>query len=270
MFLLSIRNTPVKIIGLTATPYRLTTTSWKIGWNRYQTSTSIKLINRIKGGFWKRILFNLGIGELIDQKYLCPIEYIDRSIIQQENIPLNKSQSDFDLEAYEKIISVKQKEIINTIEYAKMISKGILIFCSSVKQAETLQKIIFNSAIITAKTHKKEREEIINKFRDGEIKVVFNVGVLTIGFDYPELDCIILLRPTRSIGLLAQMIGRGLRIAEGKKNCKVIDMTSTIKNLGRVETIKLEKIDDKWDLISETKPNGWHGVELYNFVYENN
>ena len=99
--------------------------------------------------------------------------------------------------------------------------------------------------------------------RNGTVTIMGNCG-----FDYPELDCIILLRPTRSIGLLAQMIGRGLRIAEGKKNCKVIDMTSTIKNLGRVETIKLEKIDDKWDLISETKPNGWHGVELYNFVYE--
>ncbi len=63
------------------------------------------------------------------------------------------------------------------------------------------------------------------------------------------------------------MLGRGVRIAEGKKNCKVIDLTSTIKNLGKVETIKLVR-REKWELESET--GSWHNRELYNFVYRRN
>lgn len=74
--------------------------------------------------------------------------------------------------------------------------------------------------VITAKTKSEERDNIITGFKDGNIKIVFNVGVLTTGFDHPSLDCIILIRPTRSIGLYYQMIGRGVRIAEGKRIVK--------------------------------------------------
>ena len=96
-----------------------------------------------------------------------------------------------------------------------------------------------------------------------EVKAVFNVGVLTTGFDHPALDCIILLRPTRSIGLYYQMLGRGVRIAEGKTACKIIDLTSTVKNMGRVETIKLVR-RDKWELESEA--GSWHNRELYRYT----
>ncbi len=256
-----------KVIGMTATPYRLDTMYMNWGTDAFQISATIKLINRTKGFFWKRILFNINIQDLIEQNYLCPLEYIDCSVINQENIPLNKSASDFDLERYENIISDKRKEILRAIEYAKTISKSVLVFCSSVRQAESLTHVIKDSDVITAKTNKKLRGEIIDKFKSGETKVVFNVGVLTLGFDHPALDCIVLLRPTRSLGLYYQMLGRGVRIAEGKKNCKVIDLTSTIKNLGKVETIKLVR-REKWELESET--GSWHNRELYNFVYRRN
>lgn len=220
----------------------------------------------MRGFFWQRILFNMNIQGLIDQNYLCPLNYLDSSIIEQEDIPLNKSRSEFNLQAYEDLLTDRQKEILKVIEYAKNTSNNILVFCSSIRQAETLAEIIDNSEVITSNTKKKARDEIINRFRDGDLKMVFNVGVLTVGFDHPELDCIILLRPTRSITLYYQMVGRGVRIAKGKKSCVVIDLSSTVKNLGRVETIKLEKVEGKWELLTET--GSWHNKHLYSYIGE--
>lgn len=262
-FLASIGNP--KVIGFTATPYRMDTKYIDLGNGFLKLITTTKLINRMKQFFWQRVLFSINIQELIEQKYLCPLEYVDASVIQHEDIPLNKSESDFDLEKYEKKISTRQEDILKAIQYAKSISKSVLVFCSSVHQAEHLAEIVDGSDVVTAKTPKKERDAIIDAFRDHSTQVVFNVGVLTLGFDHPSLDCIVLLRPTRSIGLYYQMVGRGVRIAEGKEKCRVIDLTSTVKNLGRVETIKFIR-REKWELESET--GSWHNSPLYSFTFE--
>lgn len=253
----------IKVIGFTATPYRMD--SMYIGWGtpEVRVVTTIKLVNRMKGFFWSRILYNINTQELVDMGYLCPLEYVDYSIVEHSQIPTNKSKSDFDLNSFEKIISDRKQRIIDAINYGKNNAKSILIFCSSIAQAKKFSEITEDSAMVTGATPKKEREKIISDFKNGTTKVVFNVGVLTTGFDHPALDCIILLRPTRSIALYYQMLGRGVRIAEGKKSCKVIDLTSNVKSLGRVETIKLVK-RDKWELESET--GSWHGSELYSFT----
>jgi DNA repair protein RadD len=123
--------------------------------------------------------------------------------------------------------------------------------------------MFMDAEVVSAKTKPKERDRVINGFKDGSIKMVMNVGVLTTGFDHPKLDCIVLLRPTRSIGLYYQMVGRGLRKAEGKTSCAVVDMTDTVKKIGRVETIRVEKVDGKWELLTER--GSWHAKELYRF-----
>ena len=257
------KRPPIKIIGLTATPYRMET-AYKFDKesNKMIAYTTIKLINRMKGMFWKHLLYNINMQELMNKGFLCKLDYIDKTLIEHEDIPLNKSMSDFNLEMYEKKISKKQEEIIKIINYAESISKGVLVFCSSVSQAEILSAKIKESVVVTAKTKAEERNSIVEKFKSGEIKTVFNMGVFVCGFDHPALDCIVLLRPTRSIGLLLQMLGRGVRISPGKKDCKIIDMTSTVKNIGRIETVKLEK-KDAWELISEK--GNWHNREIYRF-----
>jgi DNA repair protein RadD len=257
---------PVKILGLTATPYRMDTFYASTGGRWMKAVATIKLINRTKGNFWKRILFNISTQDLIDQGFLCHLDYIDKSVVQQQDIPLNKSESDFDLVAYEKMLSKKKDDIVKAIAMAQDTSKSVLVFCSSVLQATQLSQMTLDSEVVSAKTPKKERERIIENFKSGKTKTVFNVSCMTTGFDHPSLDAIILLRPTRSLGLYSQMIGRGLRIAPGKTSCKVIDLTSTVKNMGRVETIKLVK-REKWELESETKAN-WHNEKLYEFEWE--
>ena len=81
----------------------------------------------------------------------------------------------------------------------------------------------------------------LEDFRNGKIKVIFNVGVLTTGYDLPSLDCIVMCRPTKSLSLYLQMIGRSIRIDKNKPNkvARVIDMTDNIVRFGRVENILL-------------------------------
>ncbi len=252
-----------KVIGLTATPYRMDNMYIGYGTEQVRVVATIKLINRMKGFFWQRILFNTDIAALIEAGYLCPLEYVDMSVVKHEEIPLNKSQSEFDMEKYENVLESRKQKIRDAIQHGMDTSKSVLVFCSSVHQATKLGEE-WNAPAVSAKTSAKERDRIIKGFKDGSIKLVFNVGVLTTGFDHPALDCIVLLRPTRSIGLYYQMLGRGVRIAPGKTACKVIDLTSTVKSMGRVETIKLIK-REKWELESEA--GSWHARELYSYLY---
>ena len=82
-------------------------------------------------------------------------------------------------------------------------------------------------------------EEILGKFKSGEIKVVANVGVLTTGFDYPELDTIVLARPTMSLSLYYQMVGRAIRPHKDKPEAWVVDLCNNYWRFGRVEDLKL-------------------------------
>lgn len=81
---------------------------------------------------------------------------------------------------------------------------------------------------VTSRNTKVERTELIRAFRNGDFPVLVNCGILTEGFDSPQIDCVLLSRPTKSVGLLVQMIGRGLRLAQGKNDCHILDMTSCL------------------------------------------
>lgn len=263
-----------KVIGLTATPYRNMT-----GYHRTQTgelygTTTLKLINRVKPEFWKRILINVGIGDLIDQGYLCPLEYENHKFLTHEEMKLNKSGTEFDLDHYAVKLGTKQQQIIDCVEDAQKRFNSVLVFCPSVLQAEKFSECIPGSACVSAKTPADARDRMIRQFKERRIQTIFNMGVLTTGFDHPELDCIVLLRPTRSLALYMQMLGRGVRIAEGKKHCTVIDWTNTVDKLGKIETVQLRKEQfpeyqhPMWELYSTTV-NGeerWHNRPLYSYA----
>jgi hypothetical protein len=88
-----------------------------------------------------------------------------------------------------------------------------------------------------------ERDAIVARFKTGEVKVLCNVGVLTTGFD-ADVRCVILARPTKSEILYTQMIGRGLRQADGKDHCLILDHSDTTLKLGFVTDIHHDKLDD--------------------------
>ncbi len=257
-----------KVVGFTATPYRLDVTYENLGNRIFIAHTATKLINRTKGHFWKRVVYNINISDLIDQGYLTGLKYIDKTILDHDQIPVLKHASDFDLKKFANQMFEEEDKMVEAVFFAEELCNHVLVFCATVKQAEWLQTQVRGSEVVTAKTKKKDRERVIEGFRSGEIKTVFNVGVLTTGFDFPELDGIVLLRPTKSIGLYYQMLGRGVRSAKGKDGCRIIDLTGTVKFLGKVESIKMVR-RRMWELESETREN-WHLKPLYNIKIDGN
>lgn len=110
--------------------------------------------------------------------------------------------------------------------------KSTLVFCVDVEHARQLTATFREHGVdaryITSTTHKKTRTEQLEAFRSQEFPVLLNCGLFTEGTDIPNIDCVLLARPTRSRNLLIQMIGRGLRLFDGKKDCHIIDMVATL------------------------------------------
>lgn len=274
-FLAAIGNP--KVIGFTATPYRL-----EVGYTwdadgQMISQTMLKLINRIRtkiidkvtkkkthgGMFWKRVIYNVSHKTLLEQGYLSPIEYIHEPLLPYASIPINDSYTDYNLEKYTEAIIGMEAQILSTISEAQKRFKSILVFCSTTDQAQHLSEVIVGSACVLSGTPKKERTQIVEDFKSGKIKTVFNFGTLTTGFDKPDLECIILLRPTRSLPLYNQMLGRLTRISPGKEKGVVIDFTSTCKALGTIESFELfENFYGLWDL-KTSKHQSWHGKVLF-------
>ena len=127
------------------------------------------------------------------------------------------------------------------IELAQDRSKWIA-FCATVANANHFRDILtqygIHSQVVTGDTDKNDRNLFINQFRAGEIRCLITVMALATGFDVPDVDCLIWLRPTKSPVLYVQGFGRGTRIAPSKSDCLVLDFTDTVERLGPVDTIK--------------------------------
>lgn len=226
----------VKVIGLTATAFRLKRYNDPFSGEPY---SQINLLPRERPRFFNRFLFITQIKELYDEKYLCPVRWIP---LQWSNGSLryNSTGAEFSDDSMKQALS--QQKIYERIPsiIKQSIDKGRkhrLVFVRNVVDAEDLARVVPNSACVSAGTNKKDREQILKDFKSGRISTVFNVGVLTVGFDFPALDCIIIARPTLSLALYIQMVGRGIRLCEGKQDCAVVDMCGNLDRFAKMEEI---------------------------------
>lgn len=130
-------------------------------------------------------------------------------------------------------------------------NKRTIVFCVSVLHAKNVAEA-FQAAGITAmavdgKMDKFTRRQILADFKSGKIQVLTNVNIFTEGFDCKTIDCVVLLRPTASLSLYLQMVGRGLRICEGKDKAIILDHVKSI------ETHGLPDEDREWSLSERIK-----------------
>lgn len=249
---------PSKVLGLTATPYRLTTDGFG--------GSILKFITRTRPRVFKDLIYYCQIKTLLDSGYLSKINYYDIKSVDVSKLQLNSTGADYTdksvIKHYKDIgFSSQLLGIINRL--AKANRKNILVFTRFIDEAENLvNRLNVNAEIVTGATKKKDRERIINDFKSGKIQVIANVGVLTTGFDFPELSTIVLARPTRSLALYYQMVGRAIRPHESKDFAWVIDLCQTFKRFGKVEDLQL----------TSSKNNLWHiksnGKQLTNVYYE--
>lgn len=243
----------VKILGLTATAFRLKSYVDPFTSAKY---SQINLLNRERPSFFNKFLHITQIKELYEQGFLSPIKYIemewDNGQLKYNSTGAEFSDTSMDMEikrqrVYEKIPSLIQQSIDKG-------RKHRLVFVGSIAGAMSMAEKIPDSACIHSGTQKKEREKILKDFKSGKIKTVFNVGVLTVGFDFPELDTIIIARPTMSLTLYMQILGRGIRKHEKKTDCAVVDMCGNIKRFGKIEEIIYTKDHDgKWIIRDDRK-----------------
>lgn len=225
-----------KVLGLTATPYRLETTA---------TGPQLTFLTRSSPSIFEKVLYYIQNDVLFNSGFLAELEYYNFDVIDRSKLQVNASGTDFtqtSLRRYYKSIDMPSR-IVKTALTILNKRKNLLIFCSLIEEAIQVQKRIPGSAILTGETKKEERERILSRFKNGTITCLINVGVLTTGFDYPALEAVLMARSTMSLSLYYQIIGRVMRIftyPDGtKKKGWFIDMGGNINFFGKIETMKL-------------------------------
>lgn len=225
----------INTLGLTATPYILASS---------MSGAELKMLTKVKGKLFTDIAYVHQVRTMVDDKFWTPLEY---RIVEQDDtfLKVNSSGSDYTEDSMKSFYENNdlQTQVVDNVEYClEEGSKSILVFVPSISEAELLSTKLEGSRYVSSLTPKKERDEIIEGFKNGDIKVVINVGILTTGFDYPELETIILARSTMSFSLYYQMIGRGVRIHKDKAKTVVIDLSENYKRFGKVEDFTVEFI----------------------------
>lgn len=219
------RNPKLFILGLTATPYRM-----GLGWiYEYNQLGEIKTE---KKRFFKQCVYELPLSYMIKNKFLTTPVKVDIPVTSYDFSELTESNRSFTTAEIEEVLKSQKRLtpliIKNIIDIAdKYDRKGVMIFSSTIKHAEEIMTYLpeGDARLVIGDTEIKNRNEIISDFKLKKFKYLVNVSVLTTGFDAPHVDVIAILRPTESNSLYQQIIGRGLRLSEGKKDCYVLDYT---------------------------------------------
>lgn len=269
-------NPDIRIIGLTATPFRLDTGAICS-----------------EDGILNSICYEVGIRPLIAQGYLSKL--VGKAGTQSvDTRHLKVVRGEYDQEQTEKAFDFILDAAIQEIIEKTLCRKSVLIFCQSIAHAERVaaalrdkQRGIFRKggeelnparSLFDLPTdpipvdvnrvaadwleerehpvehlrfcldnlysvgeiygHTKDRDPIVKAFREGKLKYLVNVNVLTVGFDARNVDCVVLLRSTVSGGLFYQMVGRGFRVHEGKADCLILDYGGNLLRHGPVDLIK--------------------------------
>ena len=219
-----------KIVGLTATPFRL-------------NSGRLKFITRTRPKIFGKVLHCIQIQDIVSRGFWSKLKY--RPIQQDESmLKLNTNGTDYtddSMRRYWEMNGIEQ----TVARIAKVVRehgrKSVLVFVPSVDEAHEMSRYIPGSRVVWGNMDKKERAEVVEGFKNLKIPVVINVNVLSVGFDHPMLDVIVCARPTRSLSWYYQAIGRGTRIHQSKKDCWVYDLTSNFQKFGRLENLTVEK-----------------------------
>ncbi len=240
-------NSAICILGLTATPYRL-----GFGWiYEYHQSKKIKATDQLR--FFKKCLFELSLKYMIENNYLTRPVQIDSPVACYDFSSLRINGTSYILNHIEELLKNQKRITPVIIENIVQISEtrnAVMIFTSTVDHAKEILNLLPKniSEIVTGATPLKERDQIIEKFKNKNVKFLVNVSVLTTGFDAPHVDVIAILRPTESVSLYQQIVGRGLRLAPNKIDCLILDYTGQSYNIYQPE-IEDHKPDSKSQIV---------------------
>lgn len=182
------------------------------------------------------IVYHKDYVDMIDEKWLSGVVFT--TVKSTADISKVKKQSGGGDFVTSELSSAVNTDQVNDVTVRSWLAKAgdrksTLVFCVDLAHVAGLTQKFrqygLDARFVTGDTHKVTRGEILDAFKRGEFPVLLNCGVFTEGTDIPNIDCVILARPTRSRNLLVQMIGRGMRLHKGKENCHVMDMVASLE-----------------------------------------
>lgn len=228
------------VLGITATPLKLLSVTTEEGKHE---SRLIMLCNNYKYKvrvFFKKILYVGQVSEMVKKGYWSKLQYeIDE--FDTRWLEYNSTGAEYTEDSIQMAYAWNggRQKVIDAVEkHAER--KSILVFMPSVEEAVEICKGRKDWGFVHGAMNKKEREEALRKFKEGETRVMCNFGVLTTGYDNPKIDCIIFARSTASFAMYYQMVGRGTRIDPDKADCLIIDQSGIVNKFGHVEDIEIK------------------------------
>lgn len=222
---LKLNNERICILGLTATPYRL-----GLGWIYNYAIRGEMKTQELR--FFKQCIYDLPLEYMIKNGYLTPPVKVDIPVTSYDFSELTERGESYTMAQLEEVLQQQRRLtpliIKNIVDITNSYQRqGVMIFSSTVKHAQEIMESLPHgqARLVLGETEDTERDQIIEAFKHREFKYLVNVSVLTTGFDAAHVDVIAILRPTESISLYQQIIGRGLRLDTDKKDCLVLDYT---------------------------------------------
>jgi DNA repair protein RadD len=229
-------NPEVRIIGMTATPYRM-----KDG----MICTPDHFLNHV--------CYEVGVRELIRDGFLSPLitkagrQQVDTSKLHVRGGEFVAGEVE-DLMDDDTLVDAACQEIMDYCTDRQ----SVLIFTSGIQHGQHVARVLRDThgvecGFVCGDTPTAERDDLLGRFKSGDFKFLCNVNVLTTGFDAPNIDCVAMLRPTMSPGLYYQMVGRGFRLHPGKQNCLVLDFGGNVLRHGPVDAIDVSPAESYGD-----------------------
>ncbi|GJQ27730.1 MAG: hypothetical protein HBSAPP02_27620 [Phycisphaerae bacterium] len=221
-------NPQLRVIGMTATPFRM-----KSG----MICAPENILNAA--------CFEIGVRELIVQGFLCPLR-TKAGTQRPDYDQLHVRGGEYvageveDLMDEDNLVLSACREIVEHTQGRK----SVLIFASGVRHGQHVCRVMVERhqvecGFVCGETLPFERDNLLKRFRDGALKYLCNVNVLTTGFDAPNIDCVAMVRPTLSPGLYYQMVGRGFRLHPGKADCLILDFGGNVLRHGPVDQLRV-------------------------------
>jgi DNA repair protein RadD len=222
-------NPALRIIGYSATPYRL----------------GHGLITD-KPALFDDLLTPVSIEELVFKGYLATL----RSKVTKAKLDVSgvkKRGGEFIESELQAAVDTddKNQAVVHEVMGLAGERKAWLFFCAGVKHAEHVAEVLRHQGVtaecVTGETPKKERERMLVDFKAGRVRALTNANVLTTGFDYPDIDLVVMLRPTMSASLYVQMAGRGMRVKSHTDHCLVLDFAGVVESHGPITNVQPPK-----------------------------
>lgn len=219
-------NPDLKLVGLTATPYRLGEGSLHEG----------------EGALFDDIAYDLPISDLIDGGYL--VRPISKGMATTYDVSgVGKLGGDYKQNALQAAVDKDDltRAVVDEIVAYGQDRRAWLCFCSGVDHAFHMRDEIrsrgFTCETVTGETPAGERDKILADFKAGRLRAITNNSVMTTGTNVPIIDLVAFCRPTQSAGLYVQMAGRGLRLYPGKENCLFLDFAGVVRKHGPIDAV---------------------------------